>query len=206
MEKSSIRNLYFTLYKAWFYTKFIWIFGGFFPLVTSCSRDTETIVDNSDYYSGTDSLPATTKSTKCIREECSPISMSSRIEGASNGVFRGVVGQPLSWKIQGYDPLSEKEKSSKSRRKVVVLLNRLPEKALVKPNLSKDPLASVVTVDWVPQNPQEGWLEIILRDHDRCLALESNPDVCQKYVLLSDYDTRQQAIPWIVTPAPSPTR
>lgn len=175
-------------------------------MALSCSRGTETIVDNSDYYSRADSMTATTKSTRCIKDECTPISMSSRLEGASNGVFRGIVGQPLSWKIQGYDPLTDKEKDAKMRRKVVVLLNRLPEKALVKPVISKEPLASIVTVDWVPQKPQEGWLEIILRDFDRCLALESNPNVCQKYVLLSDYDTRQQALPWIVTASPPPPR
>jgi hypothetical protein len=171
----------------------------FSSLVSSCSRQGEEIVDHSDYYARTESKSSISKVAECSDTNCVPIVMNSRVKGLQAGIFRGFVGQALNWQIQGFDPATEKEKDKKLRRKVVVLLNRIPENSKISPSPGSKKLSSLTTVDWIPKMPQEGWLEVILRDYDRCLALEKDPNSCEAYDLLSDYDTRQQAIPWLIT-------
>jgi len=178
----------------------LWFTGlSFSFLFLACSRGGEKIIDTTDSGSQDESSILVLKSGECVKKKCDPITMDSRIEGLSQGIFRGFVGQQLTWKIQGFDPSTEHESNSKKRRKVVVLLTNLPKNSILTPGPgSRSPLTSLATVEWTPRTPEEGFLQIVLRDFDRCEAMEPNEATCQKYNLLSAYDDRKEMVPWMI--------
>lgn len=162
-----------------------------------CSREREEIVDQSDFYQGSE---YTVKSAVCLSGACNPIAMNSRIMGLSQGILLGSVGQKLVLKVYGFDTASRLESGSKKTRRVVVLLNKIPKNSKLTPSPGKrQSLKSVAAIEWVPQIAEEGWLEIVLRDFDRCFSIEEEPDItCNEYNFLPDYDIRHQIVPWQV--------
>jgi hypothetical protein len=129
-------------------------------------------------------------SAGCTKDSCPPAEPDYSATVAPSGELIGFLNEPVAWTLYGVDRKTMTDQQTSSRR-VVVLLNKIPQGATVTP-WREDELKPQVTFTWTPTVQATGTMDVILRDYDRCIADEGE-DECNSYVLKEEFDVQLAA-------------
>ena len=124
----------------------------------------------------------------------------------ANNQLAGTVGQPVVWIFYGRDlnTLNSTQivpNIQGSDRRVAVIPINLPSGATLVPAPNPAELFTQENIVWTPSASGTGVLQILLRDYDRCLVVESTQSAICKSLTSTIYDFPVN-IPWQVVQAP----
>lgn len=124
----------------------------------------------------------------CAKGSCDPAQVDYSATVAATGELVGFAQENVDWHLYGLDLASRIDDTSSTRR-VMILLDRVPEGADVTPGRDDGRLAPEVSIQWRPPFAASGTMDVILRDFDRCVA-EKDEVSCSEYRFLDTYDKK----------------
>lgn len=116
---------------------------------------------------------------------------------APAGVFVGWVDKPVDWRVFGIDEKTKNPDGISSARRMVVLLDKVPEGSTITP-FSGEKLSNEAGLQWTPTSEESGKLDIIVRDYERCVMDKKAEGYCDAYKFLEAYDKRFKGVRWEV--------
>lgn len=175
----------------------------FVAITLGCGQSSKTVqtpppraekTEDAGNTSGLAGLDASCKTSQA----CRPIAADISASFSADGRLVGMAGQPVNWEFHGVDRNTANPDQDSSSRRVMVLLDKVPDGSVIMPSPSTTSvLTTVAKLAWTPQHASDGKIDVIVRDFDRCILNESQ-DRCNKYAFLKAYDTKFQDIPWVV--------
>lgn len=107
-------------------------------------------------------------------------------------------GDPVDWRVYALDLDTKNPDGMSSARKMVVLLDKIPEGAEITPGKGEK-LSTEASVVWSPRKTMKGKMTAVVRDYERC-KMDGDAD-CDSYKFLKEYDKRFENLAWEVKTA-----